>query len=337
MNSIPAESCELPASSDPQILVDLTDLGDLLAPSLPLRDVFRAISVRICSILKCDALRLFLLERDRKTMFLARSWGRSENGEVRPGSAALECLSLKEVVIQKGKDFQSVAIPVFRGSEILGVMELDMPFWRTSEGQLRSQCNIISEIVSPAVVNAIIYERNQAAAYTDLTTQLPNKAMFDHVLENSIAKAYSDKGGQVAVLAIDVDGFATINQAIGSPAGDEVLCRIANFLQRSMRETDLLGRSHADEFVVLLPDTTEKTALRIISRIKNEVRYEPWEDNGVPIRLQLHFGWAVSGKDGETASALLACARIRKNASKKTSCDQKVLLFPRVSGQPEIS
>ena len=338
MNLTLAESRGVHESLASQNLADLIDLGDLLARSLPVEDVFRAISVRVCSLLNCDATRLFLLTKDRKSLYLAGSWttqpaGGNDDNSVSIPESALRCLSSKQIVIGTletvGDGGCTVAIPLLRGSEAIGVMELVFPGRPASADELRSDLTEISEVVSPAVVNAVIFERNQAAATVDTTTQYPNRRAFDLALEHKIAEAHSDRSsGSLSILAIDIEDFVGVNQALGFGGGDEVLRNIANILQRNLREMDLLARSHDDEFLVLLPEAQDET-LNIISRIQDSVGREPWAYGGAPIRIKLNFGWAVFGKDGQTAASLLASARIRKNSLKVSPRDLKVLLFRR--------
>lgn len=336
MNSTLAESRGLHESFAKQNLADLIDLGDLLARSLPVGDVFRAISVRVCSLLNCDAARLFLLTKDRKSLYWAGSWTTeaataNEGNPVSIPGSTVRCLSSKQVVIGApetvGDPGWTVAIPLLRGSEAIGVMELVFPGTPASIDEIRSDLTKISEIASRVIVNAMIFERNRSAALVDMITEQPNRRAFDLALEHRIAEVHSKpSGGSLSILVIDIEDFAGVNHTLGFGGGDELLGRIANILQRNLREMDLLARSHGDEFLVLLPEAQDET-LSIISRIQDSIGREQWVYNGAPIRIKLNFGWAVFGKDGQTASSLLASARIRKNSLKVSPRDLKVLLF----------
>jgi diguanylate cyclase (GGDEF)-like protein/PAS domain S-box-containing protein len=104
-----------------------------------------------------------------------------------------------------------------------------------------------------------ITERKQAEetlaylAYHDELTSLPNKAMFDELLDLAIARADRTERG-VAVLALDVDNFKLVNDSLGHRAGDRLIAALAERLREATRDTDLIARQGGDEFLLLLAD-----------------------------------------------------------------------------------
>ena len=96
-------------------------------------------------------------------------------------------------------------------------------------------------------------ERLTYLAYHDNLTGMPNRAMFDELLELSLARARrADRG--VAVLALDIDNFKLVNDSLGHEAGDRLILQVALRLQDATRDTDLVARSGGDEFLMLLAD-----------------------------------------------------------------------------------
>jgi diguanylate cyclase (GGDEF)-like protein/PAS domain S-box-containing protein len=96
-------------------------------------------------------------------------------------------------------------------------------------------------------------ERLAYLAYHDHLTTLPNKAMFDELLELAIARADRSEQG-VAVLALDVDNFKLVNDSLGHEAGDRLIAALALRLREATRDTDLIARQGGDEFLLLLAD-----------------------------------------------------------------------------------
>jgi diguanylate cyclase (GGDEF)-like protein/PAS domain S-box-containing protein len=91
----------------------------------------------------------------------------------------------------------------------------------------------------------------QRLANCDLLTELPNRRLLQVSLEQALAHAQRH-GGRTAVLYIDLDGFKTVNDSLGHPAGDELLVRIAERLKTRVRAEDTLGRLGGDEFLVIV-------------------------------------------------------------------------------------
>jgi diguanylate cyclase (GGDEF)-like protein/PAS domain S-box-containing protein len=73
----------------------------------------------------------------------------------------------------------------------------------------------------------------------------------------------------LSALVMDVDGFERINAELGRAAGDAVLCSVTEALQRACRTSDLVARTSADEFVVVLTETDARASMEAAERFKN--------------------------------------------------------------------
>jgi diguanylate cyclase (GGDEF)-like protein/putative nucleotidyltransferase with HDIG domain len=74
-------------------------------------------------------------------------------------------------------------------------------------------------------------------------------------------------GRDLAVAALDIDGFHAVNAAHGHEVGDEVLKAVAAMLSRQTRLSDVVCRSSADQFLVLLPETSTPASMQAFERI----------------------------------------------------------------------
>jgi diguanylate cyclase (GGDEF)-like protein/PAS domain S-box-containing protein len=90
----------------------------------------------------------------------------------------------------------------------------------------------------------------QRLANFDPLTELPNRRLLNARLQEALARTRRH-GGRTALLSIDLDGFKTVNDSLGHPAGDELLTRIAQRLRERVRGGDTLGRLGGDEFLVI--------------------------------------------------------------------------------------
>jgi diguanylate cyclase (GGDEF)-like protein len=75
-----------------------------------------------------------------------------------------------------------------------------------------------------------------------------------------------------AILALDLDFFKLINDTQGHNAGDEVLKDVAGHMKERFRSKDILGRWGGEEFCVILPGTTEETAVRAAESIRERIQ-----------------------------------------------------------------
>ena len=84
------------------------------------------------------------------------------------------------------------------------------------------------------------------------------------------AKRHRAKPRPMAVLAIDLDHFKSINDRFGHAIGDRVLELFANAARQSVRSNDLVGRLGGDEFAVVLGDTSRDKAMAAADRIRTK-------------------------------------------------------------------
>jgi diguanylate cyclase (GGDEF)-like protein len=108
-------------------------------------------------------------------------------------------------------------------------------------------------------------------ANTDALTSLPNRLQI--MLDLQEAVAFSDQyGTPLCILILDIDHFKTINDAHGHAAGDEVLRALASQLADFVHAPGLIGRHGGEEFLIVLPHTTVKSAVEYAAQLCEEVR-----------------------------------------------------------------
>ncbi len=119
----------------------------------------------------------------------------------------------------------------------------------------------------------ILDELYHQATIDDLT-RIPNRRHFMYLAEKEMksAKRYHHP---ISIIVIDFDNLKKINDTYGHLAGDRALSVFARIVQQIIREVDILGRFGGDEFLILLPETTEEQAFRVMERINQVLESSP--------------------------------------------------------------
>jgi diguanylate cyclase (GGDEF)-like protein len=147
-------------------------------------------------------------------------------------------------------------------------------------------------------------ERVKYLATHDNLTDLPNRAMFNQLLDISIKTAHRYRR-QCAILFIDLDRFKIINDSLGHAAGDALLVEMANRLRSGVRASDVVARLGGDEFVVLLSEIVEREQAAAAASHLLSVICKPLELNGHECRVTASIGIAMFPNDGADELALM--------------------------------
>ncbi len=139
----------------------------------------------------------------------------------------------------------------------------------------------------------------------DALTDILNRRGVIERLEEATARARRHKK-MLAVAVMDLDGFKTINDLHGRPAGDLLLRTIADRLQSTLRQTDAVGRLGSDEFVLLLEDLDSEDGLAMmLSRVQTAVAGPIYLSNGRVIAVRSSVGVTLFPQDDSAPERLL--------------------------------
>jgi len=165
---------------------------------------------------------------------------------------------------------------------------------------------------------------------TDPLTKLPNERAFYMVLENQLAESQRFRDERpLTVLAVDIKNFDDLNRDHGHVVGDRVLSFAAEKISSQLRKMDFLARSMNDEFLIVLPKASERTAIDITARIQACLSNAPLHiSDEDQVKVWLNFGIATFWKDGETSRQLIQAAFTRKQQAKSED-PGNIVLFPK--------
>ncbi len=162
--------------------------------------------------------------------------------------------------------------------------------------------------------------RDGAAApdrFRDALTGLYTHGVFQERLREEAARA-ARAGHSLALLLIDLDGFAQVNAALGYQGGDQVLRRVAQLLIAGdspgrVRTGDIAARFGGEEFALLLPDTGKTGAIAKAERLREVVSSAALPGDQ---HLTVTVGVAAYPDDASTPEALLDAATAAMRGAK---------------------
>lgn len=187
-----------------------------------------------------------------------------------------------------------LAVPVLAGDELLGVLNVESRQPAAFGGEELSILQAVAGQLSVALQNLDSQRKLRELAIRDPLTGLYNRRFLEEVIGQEVASARRYKR-PLAFLYVDVDGFRAVNNLHGHLVGDEVLKKVAHYLQDNVRQADYVFRVGGDEFLILLPET-DGEAREVVQRLKAGLG-KAIEGLGVPIGLSI--GVAVWEPQGE--------------------------------------
>ena len=164
-------------------------------------------------------------------------------------------------------------------------------------------------------------------AYHDKLTGLPNRVLFEEMLDSAISRARRHDLG-VGVIYLDLDNFKLVNDSLGHAAGDQLLAELAERLKVCTRDTDLVARQGGDEFLVLLSDLDRalqptpgtETAIAVAESVAarvHEALAQPFNLNGTEFIASGSLGISLFPQDALDAETLLKNADSAMYQSKR--------------------
>jgi diguanylate cyclase (GGDEF)-like protein len=145
----------------------------------------------------------------------------------------------------------------------------------------------------------VLNERLESLSLIDPLTQVLNRRAMNELIPREVARS-NRLGSSLTFMALDLNGFGNISSKYGALEGDRILVEFAKILKTVFRGADVAFRQGGDEFLVMMPDTTEEQANSPVQRLLKEV--DQW-NLASKKGYELSFSWAlapyVAGSDAE--------------------------------------
>ena len=204
----------------------------------------------------------------------------------------------------------ATAICVLCVVEVAGTVHGYGPFVSesTNKSLLLLQAFVATKAVMILIFAVEVWERRRQEehakrlAVTDPLTGLANYRLLLERIDAEV-KRYGRTNKPFSLLLLDLDGLKRINDEYGHPVGSLAICRLAEVLHLSCRETDTAARYGGDEFALVLTESSAESAALVTQRVAQRLSLDAEEP-----RLTVSIGIAEFPRDGATIEHLLSAA-----------------------------
>ena len=151
-------------------------------------------------------------------------------------------------------------------------------------------------------------------AHYDGLTDLANRFLLNETLRETLQR----NGARVAVLCLDLDHFKSINDTLGHPVGDQLLCEVARRIKAVVRAEDLVARLGGDEFAVLIRNVPSEADLEARAEAIIRAAERPFVLNEMQVTTSASIGVAISSDGSTDADQLMKQADLALYKAKFT-------------------
>lgn len=149
---------------------------------------------------------------------------------------------------------------------------------------------IDQDILISYVSNRLAYKKElEHAIVIDELTQVYNRKFMESQLQKYINQINYNKE-PLSIAILDLDYFKKVNDTYGHLVGDEVLKGFAALVKNFKREEDVICRYGGEEFVILMPQTSDKEAYTLIERLRKSMEHNFFLANGVSFNVTFSSG-----------------------------------------------
>lgn len=222
---------------------------------------------------------------------------------------------------------------------LMAISDLQQPIAELAKGNLSvefkpAQHREISEIVEALESTAsALGERNERLsrlANHDVLTGLFNRRRFSEEFRKELKQ---DTTGQRegALLFIDLDQFKYVNDTCGHPAGDRLIKKVAEQLQRTVGDKGIVARFGGDEFTVLATNVSKRGARTLAEAILEDMRRLAHTESANVFHVHCSIGIVMISADDIDQDELIARADIACREAKAAGRNR--LAFHNASGR----
>ncbi len=198
------------------------------------------------------------------------------------------------------------------GDEVLGCISIGLSDPTQASQIEEDDLQAFNNTLTLALANLHHLRELEYRADHDSLTDLSNRSLLHRELQTAL-----DANHPLALMLLDLDRFKEVNDALGHPIGDRLLCHVGPRLRETLgARPHLLCRLGGDEFAVLLPDVLPGEAVEI-ARTLQRAMATPFDVDGMALQIGASIGIACSPEHGNNSHELLRAADVAMYSAKR--------------------
>ncbi|MCF7923486.1 MAG: diguanylate cyclase [Candidatus Izimaplasma sp.] len=198
-------------------------------------------------------------------------------------------------------------------------------------GLIRGKASEYNRKGRPIVINGTFQD---TTANKEKEAEIKFLSLHDHLTklynlrayENAITKLDNKKYYPVSLAIADVNGLKVFNDALSHAVGDKLLVKTANIFTKNSKEADFVARIGGDEFVIIMPNTSNEQANNRLLRIEKELNQEKIAD----IPISISFGVETKTKEGFTLKQIKDLADSKMYQQKFSGKDTRLQILEQI-------
>lgn len=197
-----------------------------------------------------------------------------------------------------------------------------------------------SELLARVRVGARVVQYQQHLEYqtqVDSLTGLFNRRAFEKKIQEEFDRSLRYHN-PFSLLILDVDNFKAINDTYGHHGGDAVLVKISETLREKTRKSDFPSRYGGEEFVLILPETDQDSALQVAGKVHEAIRNHAFGASTQPFNITVSIGLSsTSSRFYSDWTQMLRDADQALYAAKNSGKDRIEISIPEKKTSPSLT